>query len=246
MVPYAIFFLSFFCPLMGLTCLLYHHSCLGAHEDCLERASCFHLWTESCSSHPQSCWCPQSSWWPSHMYSSHLCLFCNKSMRSLIGMDNWIDCPWGQRVWLPVLVSPECRGNTCGRWMGLTENWKLIPEKLMKWTAYHWWLCLAQITFFFFPAVRFLDAFRGFFSLKTISTSSRIQFSSTNIKMGRREGGREERKRKEQSQWKGLLSHLLSLKSSTDSELRHLVSMWRVATAHDCSVVSDSLWPHEL
>ena len=161
MVPYAIFFLSFFCPLMGLTCLLYHHSCLGAHEDCLERASCFHLWTESCSSHPQSCWCPQSSWWPSLMYSSHLCFFCNKSMRSLIGMDNWIDCPWGQRVWLPVLVSPECRGNTCGRWMGLTENWKLIPEKLMKWTAHHWWLCLAQITFFFFPAVSFLDAFRG-------------------------------------------------------------------------------------
>ena len=38
----------------------------------------------------------------------------------------------------------------------------------------------------------------------------------------------------------------LSLKSSTDSELRHVVAMWRVATAHDCLVMSDSLQPHEL
>ena len=149
----------FLCPLMGLTCLLYHHSCLGAYEDCLGRASCFHLWTESCCSHPQSSWCPQSFWWTSHTDSSQLCLFC-KSMCSLIGMDNWIDCPWGQRVWLLCwcLLSAE-EIPVAGEWAWLrTEN---SSQK-------NWWSgpfitgdSVWHKSLFFFPAVRFLDAFRG-------------------------------------------------------------------------------------
>ena len=160
----------------------------------LEGASWFHLWVECCSSNPQNCWCQQSSWWPSRRHLSHLHFFCTKPTCLLTGMDNWIDWTWREGVWLPVLGSSELRGNICGRWMGLTENPKLISQKLGDSVWYKLHFFQQQAFWILLRDVAWIKSISNFLEgdVELLLGFSLVQQTS---RVGRREGGKEKRKR---------------------------------------------------